>query len=213
MAGFDRSGASAAASGLGNATLRRFARGQDNGRNRRVFGENGTLRQVIEQHLGFFPDHAVAFAAHALERCTIQHLDQTALIGNHSELLQFRRSPGDPLAAYAEHVSHEFLGHRQVIVREAIHRQQQPPAKLLVDGVMPIADRGLRNLCDQRLRVAQHQNKELPVAAELRPDSRSGEAIGITGALHQGSARGAFAAHQKGDAEQTLIANHEDRSR
>jgi hypothetical protein len=50
---------------------------------------------------------------------------------------------------------------------EAIERQQQPAAQLLVHRVMAIAHRGLRHLRDQGLRVAQQQKLQLPIS--MRP--------------------------------------------
>ena len=61
----------------------------------------------------------------------------------------------------------EFLRHRQLVGGQAIERQQQPAAQLLIHRVMPVADRGLGHLRDQCLRVTQQQQQHLPVAVEL----------------------------------------------
>ena len=57
---------------------------------------------------------------------------------------------GHTFAADSEHVADELLSHRQVAIGQAIHRQQQPATQLLVDGMLPVADRGLGNLGNRR---------------------------------------------------------------
>jgi hypothetical protein len=56
----------------------------------------------------------------------------------------------------AEHVSDQILRHHRYVALQAIHAQQQPGAKVLVQRVVPIADRGLRQLRDEGLHVTQH---------------------------------------------------------
>jgi hypothetical protein len=40
-----------------------------------------------------------------------------------------------------------------MVVWLAIQEHQEPSAKLLIQGMMPVADGRLSHLCDQRLRV------------------------------------------------------------
>jgi hypothetical protein len=74
-----------------------------------------------------------------------------------------------------------------LLLGQPVQRQQQPAAQLLVHRVMPVADRGLSHLRDQRLRVAQQQMLQLAVAIELilqprrsagKPSPRSAPAPG-----------------------------------
>ena len=74
---------------------------------------------------------------------------------DHTELLQLAGGFGDTLTADAKHVGDQFLRHGQLVRGQAVERQQQPAAQLLVHRVMAIAYRSLRHLREQRLRVAQ----------------------------------------------------------
>jgi hypothetical protein len=62
---------------------------------------------------------------------------------------------GDAAARNAEHVGNELLRHQDLVRLQTIEAEEQPPAQLLVDGVMAVAHRGLRHLRDQRLRTAR----------------------------------------------------------
>jgi hypothetical protein len=55
------------------------------------------------------------------------------------------------LAPYPEHVGDQFLRHLEMFPAQAIHAQQNPPAQLLIEGVVSVANRRLRHLRDQGL--------------------------------------------------------------
>ena len=95
-----------------------------------------------------------------------------AAVANHAELLQLAGRFGHAFAAHAEHVGDQFLRHVQLVRRQTIQAQQQPAAQLLVERMMAVADRGLRHLRDQRLRVAQQQVQQRAGAVEFRPSAR-----------------------------------------
>ena len=71
--------------------------------------------------------------------------------------LQLDRAFGHAFAAHAEHVGDQLLRHHQLVAVQPVQAQQQPAAQLLVERVVPVADRRLRHLRDQRLGVAQQQ--------------------------------------------------------
>ena len=125
------------------------------------------LWHVVQQHVCFLPDHGITFAAQGFELGPVQYLDGSSLVRNDPHFLQFQRRMGHALATHTEHVRNEFLRHGQVVVRQTVHGQQQPAAKLLVDAVVAVAYGGLGDLCDQRLRVAQHQHQQLTVPLEF----------------------------------------------
>jgi hypothetical protein len=86
--------------------------------------------------------------------------------------LQAPGRPGDTLAASSQHVGDELLGEQQFRRPHPVVCEQQPAAESLLDRVKSVADGGLRDLGDQRLRVAQQQ--ELTRPPRLNSYSRAG---------------------------------------
>ena len=93
---------------------------------------------------------------------------------------------------------------------QAIEAQQQPPAQLLVDRVMPIADRRLRHLRDQRLGIAQQQMHRRTEAPELALEQFGLEPHAVPRALHDGAAGRGVAAHEQRNAEDAFVAHDGD---
>ncbi|MNT22528.1 hypothetical protein D3C72_1579150 [compost metagenome] len=79
--------------------------------------------------------------------------------------------------------------------------------------MVAVAHRRLGHLRDQRLGVAQHQQEHFFVAVELVLELLAGQAVGMPGALHNGAARRAFAAHEDRNADQAFVADHRDLGR
>jgi len=73
---------------------------------------------------------------------------------------------------------------------------------------MPVADRRLSHLRDQRLRVTQQHVEHFPVTTEFLLEPVARQSIRMTGALHDRAARRGFAAHEQRDTEHTVIAHH-----
>ncbi|MNR17658.1 hypothetical protein D3C85_1343360 [compost metagenome] len=84
-----------------------------------------------------------------------------------TQALELAGGVGHAFAAYTQHVGDQLLGHGQFIALQAIERQQQPAAQLLVDGVVAVAHCRLGHLRDQGLGVAQHQQQHFFMAVEL----------------------------------------------
>ena len=135
---------------------------------------------------------------------------RAAAVSDQSRRLQLSGGFGDAFAAHAEHVGDQFLRHRKLVRLQAIQTQQQPAAQLLVDRVMPVADRGLRHLRDQRLRVAQQQVHGRAEPAELGLEQVGLEAVSVPGALHHRAAGRGVAAHEQRYAENALVADDGD---
>lgn len=53
---------------------------------------------------------------------------------------------GHAFAADAQHIGDEVLSHAQFVRVQSVKSQEQPPAQLLIDFVMAIANRRLRHL-------------------------------------------------------------------
>jgi hypothetical protein len=75
---------------------------------------------------------------------------------------------------------------------------------------VPIADRGLRHLRDERLGIAQQQVHHRRGAIEFLLQQLRFHPVSIAGALHHGPARRGLAAHEKRYAEYPLVADHCD---
>jgi len=76
--------------------------------------------------------------------------------------------------------------------------------------VVPVADRRLGHLRDQRLHVAQQQDLHLAVAMELLLEQLCGQTVSVTCALHDRLTRSAVAAHEQRHADETFVAHHRD---
>jgi len=76
--------------------------------------------------------------------------------------------------------------------------------------VVPVADRRLGHLRDQRLRVAQQQDLHLAVAMELLLEQLCGQTVSVTCALHDRLTRSAVAAHEQRHADEAFIPHHRD---
>ena len=111
----------------------------------------------------------------------VEHGDLAAHIPDDAETLQLASRLGHALTAHTEHVGYELLGHFQLIARQAIERQQQPTAQLLVDRVVPVTHRGLGHLRDQRLRIAQQHVERFAMAAEFLFEPAAGEPVRVAG--------------------------------
>src|ERR1700676_4042779 len=127
----------------------------DHGAKGKRFGElrNDVGQETIELRLYYL----VALTGPRLQTRAIEHADPASLVTDQPGVLQLPGGFGDAFAAHAQHVGDQFLGHGEFVRLQAIETEQQPPAQLLVDRMMPIAYRRLRHLDDQRLGVAQQK--------------------------------------------------------
>ena len=73
--------------------------------------------------------------------------------------------------------------------------------------MVAVADRRLRHLRDQRLRVAQQQVQH-GRTLELFPDSSGVEPKTLSGALHNRPAGGGLTTHKKRDTDDALVPHH-----
>ena len=130
---------------------------------RQRLGAPGQVQQAIELAL----DHRVALARALLEPRAVEHRDRAAAVADQpascslpaASVTPSRRTPS--MFAISSWVIASSLR------RQPVQAQQQPAAQLLLDRMMPVADRGLRHLRDQRLRVAQQQVLHRAAALEL----------------------------------------------
>jgi len=76
--------------------------------------------------------------------------------------------------------------------------------------MVPVADRGLCHLGDERLGVSQQQVQHRPRATEFVLEHIALQTIAVSGALHDGPAGRSFTAHEQGDAQYSLVAYYRD---
>jgi hypothetical protein len=100
-------------------------------------------------------DGVIALACISFQRRTIEHHDYTAALRDPSLRSQLLRGKRHTFAANTDHVGDQLLSHAQDIVIDSIEAKQQPPANLLLERVMPVAQRGLRCLGPHSLHVAK----------------------------------------------------------
>lgn len=70
---------------------------------------------------------------------TIDHRDASSAVANHAQFLQFANGIGNAFTAHTEHGRNQFLRGHQFCTRQAVQRQQQPAAQLLIDRVIAVA--------------------------------------------------------------------------
>jgi len=99
--------------------------------------------------IDFILDHGITLAAQLLKPGPVQHGDVPVAVFDHPEFLQLTGGLADAFAAHAQHVGDQFLGHGQCVARQAVQRQQQPAAQLLVNRMMAVTGRRLSNACEQ----------------------------------------------------------------
>src|SRR6202158_5835276 len=174
-------------------------------RKRQRFGElrNDVGQETIELRL----DHLVALTGPRLQAWAIEHGDPASLVTDQPSALQLPGGFGGAFTAHAQHVGDQFLGHGELVRLQTIETQQQPAAQLLVDRMMPIAYRGLRHLCDQRLGVAQQEVHRRTETPELILKQSGLEPESVPRALHHSAAGRGLAAHEQGYAQNTLVAD------
>src|SRR5688572_18615411 len=127
--------------------------------------------------LGF--DDLITFAACRLQSLTVEDRDVAADVTNQPGLLQAPGRLGDALAASSQHVGDELLGEQQFHRPYPVVCEQQPAAESLLDRVKAVADGGLGDLGDQRLRVAQQQELTRTAPPELFQQNRRRHAEGV----------------------------------
>ncbi len=109
-----------------------------------------------------------------------------------------------------QHVGDQLLGHGQAVAGQPVEGKQQPATQLLIDGMVPVADRGLTHLGDQGLGVSQHEGPHRAMPVEFILELLAGKAVRRSRALHYGTARRALAAHEECHPDHAFVADHGD---
>lgn len=113
--------------------------------------------QIRKQAVEFAFDHVIAFAHTLFEPGPVQHLDMAVVVMDEARVLQFQCCFRDARPSDTEHVCDQFLRHAQLVRRKAVEAEQELATELLIDRMMPVANRSLGHLRDERLGIAQQQ--------------------------------------------------------
>ena len=115
----------------------------------------------------------LSVARRRFEAGTVQHRQPAAHVADQTGPLQGRRCHADAAAALAEHLPEELLRQHEFVAADAVVRHQQPARTALLRGVDAVARGVLRDLGEERLRVAvQHASEGVVRARDLMEPCR-----------------------------------------
>ncbi len=122
---------------------------------------NPALMLSFRQHLGdLVPDDAVTLAGHLLQFAAIQDLDPAATGADQAGTLQRAQREIDRGPLHAEHLREKLLRERDLVAVGSIPRVEQPSGEPPLDPVKRVACRGLLDLQQHRLVVADDRIPE-----------------------------------------------------
>jgi hypothetical protein len=78
------------------------------------------LHRKGQQAIRLLLDHRIALATHLLEPRPVEHPDTSTAVFDYAQPMQLASRLGDSLAAHAQHIGDQFLGHDQIIGWQAI---------------------------------------------------------------------------------------------
>lgn len=97
---------------------------------------------------------------------------------------QFSGSHAHVFAPDTEQTGDDFVGHHDGVTVQSVQREQQHVAKLLVQCVVPMADRDLGHLCDQGSGEQPENALHLMALAETLQDHRQGNPNELSSGVH-----------------------------
>ena len=125
-------------------------------------------------------------------------------------MLQHAGCGGHGGAAHAEHLRERFLGQGKLVGAHPVVRHQQPACAPLGDGVQSTARGVLRDLVDERLRVAQHDGAEGAAPAELFPKARRRHSEEVAGDMAESLVRRTPSAEKYRNSDHAFVAHGGD---
>lgn len=116
----------------------------------------------------------MALASSGFQTLTVHEVDAPTGVPDQTRCLQGASCFGHGLAAYAQHGRDRFLGHGQLLVVEPVKHQQQPAAQMLVQRVLTVAHRRLRDLGQLGLHEQQQLAHDRPGVGRFSFEQISG---------------------------------------
>src|SRR5581483_1048831 len=125
----------------------------------------------------------VALAGAAFKRVALEHCYAAVCVADNAVLLQLGSSRADPFPTHPQHVRDERVRHNELTRSEAVEAGEQPAAKLLLDGMMTVTQRRLRDLVHQGFSKAEQVLLEFAVRGQFALQRISVEAKSAQSAL------------------------------
>src|ERR1039457_1358979 len=107
-------------------------------RNRAALRSDFGLPIFGEQTILLAFDDGIALAYLCFQSGAIEYGNVAAAVMDQSRLLQLSSGLRDTLAAHAQHMSDQFLRHRQLIRGQPVEARQDPAAQLLFQRMVPV---------------------------------------------------------------------------
>jgi len=113
------------------------------------------MPDVGEEPAKLFLDHTITFTGPGQKPIALQDGEVATAVRYEALIPQPSGGFGDAFTTHPEHVGHQLLGDDHFVGSSAVEGEQEPPTELLLDGMVPVADRGLAYLRHEGLGVAQ----------------------------------------------------------
>ena len=126
---------------------------------------------IAKQPIKFQSRDIVALAGSLLQSLVIEDADVTAPVPDQPRLLQAPHHIGDRCSPDTEHHSEEFMGKQKIARWHAVARHQQPAATALFDSVKVSAGCRLRDLVEESMGIAEHDQLQCGAAVELAAEN------------------------------------------
>src|ERR1700720_414864 len=188
----------------------RWGRSTRSRANSRLTCGRRTSAEPAQEPAIFGVDRLVALADVPFQGSPVENGDDPAAVADPSAPLQLLRRKNDSFPAYPEHVRDQLLRHPDLTAVDPIEAQQQPPAELLLETVVTIAQGRLRGLRPHRLGIAQQHPQNRAAELELALQGRGFPAQRSAGALHRRASRRRSAAEHQGEADPTLATDERE---
>ncbi len=131
-----------------------------------------------------------------------------AHIANYSRVLKSSGGNRYALAPHAEQVRNNFLRQNYLVGLQAIVAEKKPAAKPLLERMQAVADGGLRNMRNQRLRITEQNVLQRAAPRKFVLNNFRFDAERAARNLHDGLIGRGFAAHKQGDSQHAASARH-----
>ena len=155
-------------------------------------------------------DDGVTLAGGLLQGLGVEDVDVSAGIPDQVGVLEVCRSDGDSGAAAAEHVCEELVRHFEVVAVSAVGADEEPAGEALLGAMLGITPGGLNGLNELGLDIVQGERLEGTAELELATRVGDGGGVAAAGDLGVDAVEAAPGAHQSGDADDGLVAEHAD---
>jgi hypothetical protein len=126
-------------------------------------------RRLRNEAIEFRFDYLVTLTRSRLYARPVQHRNMASSAIDQSGFLQIAGGLCYALPADTQHFGNQLVRHDQLVSRYPVEAQQEEPAKLLVNRMIPIADCGLSQLRDKRLCITEQEVEQRTARTRFPP--------------------------------------------